>query len=113
MRDTILTLFMVCGLIATLRAPFVGLMLWVLFSIMNPHQQVYGFAHSIPWNLIIAIVTVVALLASSERKLPPRGVTTGLVFALLVWSTFNTFFAFYPAYSWIYWNRAWKIVAMG
>jgi len=113
MRDIILTLFTLCGLIATLRAPYVGLMLWVLFSIMNPHQEAYGFARSVPWNLIIAIVTTGAWMASAERKLPPRGATTALVFALLAWTTFNTLFAFDPSYSWTYWNRAWKIVAMG
>jgi putative inorganic carbon (hco3(-)) transporter len=112
MRDIILTLFVLCGLVVTLRAPFVGLLLWVLFSIMNPHQETYSFARSIPWNLIIAIVTTAGLLASREPKWPLRGMTTGLVLALLAWSTFNTFFAFDPAFSWIYWNRAWKTIAM-
>jgi probable O-glycosylation ligase (exosortase A-associated) len=32
--------------------------------------------------------------------------------ALLAWTTLNTFFAFEPAFSWPYWNLAWKTLAM-
>jgi probable O-glycosylation ligase (exosortase A-associated) len=113
MRDIILTMFTLTGLVVTVRSAYVGLLLWVLFSLMNPHQLAYGFARSIPWNLVIAIVTIAAWLGSSERKVPPRGSTTFLVVALLAWTTLNTFFAYDPSFSWTFWNRAWKIVAMG
>ena len=45
-------------------------------------------------------------------KLPPRGITTYLVLILLAWTTFNTFFAVNPDFSWPFWGRAWKTVAM-
>jgi len=111
MRDIAFVLFMLLALLATVRRPFVGLLLWVLFSIMNPHEEIYHLS-TVPWNFILVIVTVGAWLLSSERKSPPRNITTVLIFALLAWTTFNTFFAFNPEYSWIFWNRAWKIVAM-
>jgi probable O-glycosylation ligase (exosortase A-associated) len=31
---------------------------------------------------------------------------------LLGWTTLNTFFAFDPSFSWPYWDRAWKTIAM-
>jgi len=113
MRDILLALFVFGGLVATFRYPYVGLLLWVWFSIMNPHQEVYSFAHRMPWNLIIAIVTISSwLLSNKERKLPPGGFSTVAVLTLLVWCTFNTFFAFDPVWSWEYWDRAWKTLAM-
>jgi probable O-glycosylation ligase (exosortase A-associated) len=112
MRDIVFTLFVLGGLLATLRFPYVGMLMWVGFSIMNPHEATYGFARSLPWNLIIAIVTILSWLASGERKTPPAGMTTAVVLALLAWTTFNTFFAFDPSWSWHFWNRAWKTIAM-
>ena len=112
MRDIALLLCVLGGLGATLRYPYVGLLMWVWFSVMNPHQETYSLGRSIPWNLIIAIVTTGSWLVSAERKAPPRGVTTGIVLLLLAWTTFNTFFAFDPSWSWVYWNRAWKTIAM-
>jgi probable O-glycosylation ligase (exosortase A-associated) len=86
--------------------------MWVWFSIMNPHQQVFGFAHDVPWNLLIAAVTLASWLASNEPKRPPGGLTIAAILALLAWTTLNTFFAFEPAFSWPYWNLAWKTLAM-
>lgn len=111
MRDIAFSLFMVLGLLTVIRVPYVGLLLWVFFSIMNPHEEVYHL-YFWPWNLIVVIVTVLSWLFSDERKLPPRSVMTYLIVALLVWTTFNTFFAFDPQFSWHFWDRAWKIVAM-
>ena len=111
MRDIVFILFMIIGIVAIFRWPYIGMMLWVLLSIMNPHVETYR-AQSVPWNLIVAIVTVAAWILSSERKLLPSGTTTALVFLLLFWTTFNTCFAFAPSISWYYWNVAWKTVAM-
>src|SRR5579863_8248522 len=111
MRDIAFTLFMLSALLATLRVPYIGLMLWVLLSIMNPHQQTY-LAQSLQWNLFTVVVTGGACVLSSERKLPPLATTTVLILSLLAWTTFNTFFAFDPSYSWFHWNEAWKVVAM-
>lgn len=111
MRDIVFVLFMLFGMLAIFRAPYVGLLLWVLLSIMNPHQETYHL-FAVPWNLIVAIITIAVWFLSSERKRLPSGATTILIIALLVWTTINTFFAFNPEFSWIFWNRAWKIVAM-
>ncbi len=112
MRDVAFAAFVLAGLITTLRFPFVGMLLWVWFSIMNPHQETFGFANAVPWNLIIAIVTISSWLISSEPKSPTSKFTTAMVVVLLAWTTLNTFFAVDPTWSWHYWNRAWKTLAM-
>lgn len=112
MHDIALGIFLVISIGLVFRFPYIGLLLWALLSIMNPHQFTYGFVRTVPWNLLVVIVTVLAWSISTERKALPTGPTTTLVFLLLAWSTFATFYAFDPSFSWPYWNRAWKTVAM-
>ena len=113
MRDLILILSLLGCLGLTLRYPFAGVLAWAWLACMNPHQEVYGLSREIPLNLIVAIVTIIAWLFSKERKLPPLDGTTWMLLALLAWMTFNTFFAADPAYSWPYWDRTWRIIALG
>jgi probable O-glycosylation ligase (exosortase A-associated) len=112
MRDIVLMLFFLVGLIATFRFPFIGILMWFCFALMNPQQETYSFAAGTRWSLLLAIVTVVSWLASKEPKLPMGGFTAGLVLVLLAWSTINTFFAFDPGFSWGYWEVAWKTIAI-
>jgi probable O-glycosylation ligase (exosortase A-associated) len=113
MHDIALSIFLLISIGLVFRVPYIGLLLWALLSIMNPHQLTFGFARSVPWNLVVVIVTVIAWSVSSERKALSAGPTTALVFLLIAWSTLASFYAFDPSYSWPYWNRAWKTVAMG
>lgn len=111
MRDIVFVLFMLFGMLTIFRAPYVGLLLWVLLSIMNPHQETYH-SFAVSWNFFVAIITIAVWFLSPERKRLPSGATPILIIALLAWTTINTFFAFNPEFSWIFWSRAWKVVAM-
>jgi putative inorganic carbon (hco3(-)) transporter len=113
MRALFLVAVISAGLLATLNYPFAGVLLWTWFTCMDPHQEAYGFAHSIPFNLIIACVTSAMWLFSRERKWPPIDVTFVLILAFLAWITLNGFFAPDPAWSWPLWDRAWKTIVLG
>ena len=113
MRELVLLLGIVAALGMTLRYPFAGVLLWTWFALQQPHQEAYGFVQTAPLNLVIAVVTVAAWLLSRERKVPPTGLIFWLLVAFLVWMTFNSFFAFDPAWSWPYWDRTWKTFALG
>lgn len=97
----------------TLPHPFVGVLLWAWFTLQTPHQEAFGFIQSAPLNFIIACVTAAALLLSRERKFPPLGATSILLVVFLIWTTFNSFFAFDPSFSWPLWSRVWKAIAFG
>jgi len=112
MRDIALICCIVGALGATIRYPYVGVMFWVWMSIQNPHQETYSFVHRIPLVFIVAVAATISWTISTERKVPPRGVMTPLVLTLLAWTTFNGFFAFDPTFSWPFWGRAWKTIAM-
>lgn len=111
MRELVLIIGILAGLGMTFRYPFVGILMWTWFTLQNPHRETFGFVSSA--NVVIAIVTLGALLFSKERKLPPNDFLLWTMIALLAWMTFNSFFAFDPAWSWPYWDRTWKTFALG
>ena len=65
MRDVLVVLFVFAGVLATLRYPFAGLLLWAWFSLMTPHMMAYG-AFGIPLNAVIAGATIVSLFINGE-----------------------------------------------
>lgn len=113
MRDLFLTAVVLVGLIATLRFPFAGILLWSWFTCMDPQADAWGFFYSARTNLIIALVTIAAWLFSKERKLVKLNSTHLLILAFLAWITFNGFFAINPDYSWPFWNKVWRTIALG
>src|SRR5882724_1934779 len=113
MRDPFLVIVVLIGLGFTVRFPFVGVLLWEWFSLMAPHQEAFGFARSLPLNFAIAVVTILAWLVSKEPKKLPASLIIILMVVFLAWTTFNSFFAFDPTWSWPYWDRTWRIIALG
>lgn len=83
--------FGLCPLI--LVNPFVGVLLYSWFSFMNPHRQVWGFAESIPWAMIFALLTIVAWLISKEPKRFATNATGKLLLALMAVCTISTIFS--------------------
>ena len=113
MRDIFLVISILIGLGFTLKYPFVGVLIWEWLSLMQPHEDAWGFSRTVPLNLIVALVTIGSWLASKEPKKIPSHPIIYLLLALLGWMTFNSFFAFDPAWSWPYWDRTWKILLLG
>jgi putative inorganic carbon (hco3(-)) transporter len=113
MRDIFLVVAVLIGLGFTLRFPFVGILLWVWFSIMSPHEEAFGFSQTLPLNFAIAVVTVVSWLLSKEPKRFPVQRITILLLIFLAWITVDSFFAYAPDFSWPYWDRVWIIFALG
>jgi len=113
MRDLFLVAVVAISLGFTLRYPFVGVLIWEWFSLMAPHQEAFGFARSLPLNLIVAGSAVLSWVISDEPKKIPRNSLTVLFLVFLVWMTFNSFFAFNTTWSWTFWDRTWRIFALG
>jgi probable O-glycosylation ligase (exosortase A-associated) len=113
MRDIFLIIVVAISLGFTLRYPFVGLLVWEWFAMMAPHQSAYGFSRALPLNLIIAIATIGSWLVSKEPKRIPSNSVTILFVVFLVWMTFNSFFAYSPSWSWPFWDRTWRVLALG
>ena len=74
------------------KKPYVGILMWFWISLMNPHRVIYGFAASIPYAMLVAIVTLSSwlLLHPEEPKALLRDRTTFLLIALMVWISITT-----------------------
>ena len=87
MRDILLTCFIVGLLPFVLRRPEIGAYLWVWLGMMNPHKLAYGFAHSLPFAQIVAIVTMVGFVFYKNKKPLPINGGVVLLLALFAWMT--------------------------
>ena len=85
MRDILLTAFILGLIPLILRNPTLGTFAWAWFSMMNPHRLTYGFAHSIPFALILAVTTLLAFSVSKLRRPLPINSITVIQMLLLFW----------------------------
>lgn len=115
MRAVFFTIFIVAALVQTAFYPFAGVLLWTWFSLLQPQDEAFafGYTRTIPFNAVIALVTIAAWLVGRERKLPPLQFLVVAVGVFLAWITFNSFHAFDPHQSWPIWNGTWKIMLLG
>lgn len=99
MRDIIITV-MVFGLLPfILRNAWYGVLAWSWLSYMNPHRLAWGFALTMPFAQIVAIVLLVSLIFNRESKKLPFNTLIFVWAAFLLWNVFCTFFAFYPEHA--------------
>lgn len=93
MRDIAILLIVTYGLIRTVREPVIGILLWCWIGYMNPHRLSYGFAYSIPWAFMTAVVLIPSLLFSKEPKKLPGHWLVSVWLAFVVWMCITTVFA--------------------
>lgn len=112
MRDIFVTAVVLGVLLLVFKHPHYGIYLWSWLGYMNPHKLAWGFATSIPFAFMTAVVTLTAYLFSKEPKRLPWTPETILLLVFLGWMTFTTFFAFYPQLAWEQWDKVLKIQIM-
>ncbi len=112
MRDISLVIIFVSILPMVFVYPFGGILCWTWLTLMNPHREVYGFAYGRPFNLVVAVLTLGAWLASRRRDGWPPGAMPWLILALLAWMTVNSFFAADPDWSWPLWEETVKVFVL-
>jgi putative inorganic carbon (hco3(-)) transporter len=112
MRDLLLALIVFGSVPFTFVRPFVGVLVFTWFSLMNPHRMTYGFALSLRSALVIGVTTIVAWLVSRESKRPP--LTAPVIFLLLltIWISVCTLFAINADAAYKKWDQVIKILAM-
>lgn len=93
MRDILITLFIFGALPFVMRAPKLGIYLWTWVSMMVPHRLAYGFAHRLPFAQAIAIVTLICLLFTKQRKPFPFNTITIVQLLLCIWMGVTSIFA--------------------
>lgn len=114
LRDLLLILIVLCTLPMAFVRPMVGLWLWIGFSFMNPHRLTWGFASTLPWVQIVAIVTLCSLLINREQRqaIPWKPVTVLLV-TFLVWTAITSVSAVMGDAAWVRWETLLKAMMLG
>lgn len=109
MRDIIITVMVFATLPYILRYPWYGVLTWSWLSYMNPHRLAWGFAYDMPFAQIVAIVLLLSLLFSKEKKNLPTNSLVVVWMIFLVWLSICTVFAVYPDLAYDQWVKVVKI----
>jgi probable O-glycosylation ligase (exosortase A-associated) len=112
MRDLFITAVIFGLLPYVFKRPWLGILLWSWLGYMNPHRLAWGFAYDLPFSMIVGLVTIVAFMASKEKKEMPWTRETIILLIFIGWMLITTFFAFYSDLAWFQWNKVWKIQLM-
>ncbi len=112
MRDIALISAELIFLPVCLAYPAAGALCWAWFSIMAPQQEVYGFALGQPLNSFVAAATLAGWVVSKRDKRWPSDAVPWLLLMWTVWMTINSYFAMFPDWSWPYWDRVMRILAL-
>jgi probable O-glycosylation ligase (exosortase A-associated) len=108
MRDIFLLIVMLASIPYILKRPVMGALMYAVFSLMNPHRMTYGFAGTFPFVMIIAVVTLLATVASKEEKKVPFTPVVVQLLILVFWVTLTAVFALNPTGAWDEWSTVMK-----
>ena len=116
MRDILLTIAIVGLLPLCVYRPWLGVVTWSWFGLMNPHRLTWDFAYTLPFGQWIAIATLFGFFIHVIRNGLPSGAlkSAQLRLLLLLWILFtvSTVFALQPEDAWMAWEQITKILLM-
>ena len=92
--------------------PYVGALMWVWISIMNPHRLTWGPAYGFPFAMLTAVTTMAGVLISNDRGRFPASRETTLIILMGIWFSLTTTVALMPEAAFIKWDRVIKIYIM-
>ncbi|HTT84143.1 MAG TPA: putative O-glycosylation ligase, exosortase A system-associated [Rhizomicrobium sp.] len=113
MREIIILLAFLVITVQAIRAPHAGILGWTWISLMSPQKMAWGFIYDFQFNLLLAIITLVGLLFSRNRKLPHWNALMFVWVLFAIDITITSVFSLAPEMSWERWQRALKTMALG
>jgi putative inorganic carbon (HCO3(-)) transporter len=81
MRDLLIALVWIGLMPLILTSAHVGVLLWVWVALLSPNDLLYGFMAEVPFNKILAVITITLIVVGKEKKDPY--LDSSLVFLLL------------------------------
>ncbi len=91
MRDLLFAMVWVVLFPVALWSAHIGVLLWIWVALISPNEQLYGFMADVPFNKMVAAVTVLVLLLNREKKKFYVDATVLLIMALAVVGTISAF----------------------
>ncbi len=112
MRDIAVMSIVLMLAVVALRRPWIGVMLWLWVSLMNPHRFTYGFAYDAPVALIAALATLIGLLFSPDKSPPFKAAPVALFVLFTVWVTVSWLMGLDPTDQFAQWDKVMKVNLM-
>ncbi len=112
MRDILVTVLILGSIPWILKRPYIGVLVYAVLSLMNPHRLTFGFAYTFPFAMVIALTTLVAMVISREKKHVPWSGTFVVWLLFVLWMNITTLFALVPEEAILEWDRTMKIQLM-
>jgi probable O-glycosylation ligase (exosortase A-associated) len=109
MRDLFVAFIVFGSLPFILKRPFLGILMLAGLGYMNPHRLCYGFMFGMPVVMIVALVTLIGMLASKEAKRMVWSREIWVLVIFVVWMGFTTTQAFYSGLAWVQYEKVIKI----
>jgi probable O-glycosylation ligase (exosortase A-associated) len=111
-RDIAILLTVLGSLPFCLFRPWIGVLVWCWLAFMNPHRLTWGFAYAFPFSLLVAVVTLVGFVFTSDRKplLFHREIL--VLTGLWLWFGVTTLTAMYPVEAWEKFSEMSRILVM-
>lgn len=91
MRDFVVLAALLAFLPLALVRLHIATLLWTWIAVMAPHRLAYGFVFTAPINKIIAVISVIAVFISPDKKRLPGGTLMVLIILFFLWTTLTTF----------------------
>jgi probable O-glycosylation ligase (exosortase A-associated) len=112
MRAAVILLIILGSLPYCLSRPWIGVLVFSWISYMNPHRYAWGFIRSFPLALIVALATLVGLVATRDKSSLPKDQALILMCLLWLLFVFTTYFAINQSAAWAHLNQVSKIFLM-
>ena len=112
MRDILVIAGILISLPFCFFRPYLGVLVWILVSLANPHRMAYGPAYNFPVAQLVAISTLGGFFINRKKSPFPWTLETGLLLFLFIWFTLTSFVALNQVGAWKEWDRVMKTFLM-
>src|SRR2546428_9312294 len=103
MRDYVLTAIIFSLIPLCFLRPWIGVIVWYWFGLMNPHRLTWSYSYSMNYGMLIGGATLLGVLLAKDRKPIPWNTGLTLMAILLAYFMLTTLFAWTPEYAWPEW----------
>lgn len=109
MRDVVIMSLVLVLAVCALRRPWIGVLLWLWVSLMNPHRYTYGFAYDAPVAMIAALSTLIGFVFAKDRDSPFKAPAVALFLLFTAWVTLSWQMGLNPSAQFSQWDKIMKV----
>jgi putative inorganic carbon (HCO3(-)) transporter len=108
-RDIAISLIIFGLLPLVIKRPWLGVLMWLWISVMNPQKFAFGFAYNMPFAAIVAAVTLLGMMKNWDQVKLPINATTVLFMLFPLWMCVTYLFALEQSAGFVRWTSVMKV----